>query len=261
MPTDAYFVRLDRHHFRATGHTGGAWTQGEQHIAPMAGLLLHEIERTAGPDGPDGKVLGRFTLDIHGVVGVDDFEVAVEVVRPGRTIALLEARATWAGRTVAVARAWRLTPSDTAEGAGGAPPALPGPETLPSWDMTSVWPGDYIASLDVRREPDAQPGRAVAWVRSPVELVADEPVSDLARWVGLLDTANGLAVRESPKEWLFPNVDLTLHLHRQPTGRWVGFDTTVVFGDAGLGLTETVVHDVAGPVGRLAQVLTVRRGA
>jgi hypothetical protein len=258
MSTDAYFVRLDRQRFRATEHTGGAWTQGEQHIAPMAGLLLHETERLAGADG---KVLGRLTLDILGVVGVDEFEVECEAVRPGRTISLLEARAVWAGRTVAVARTWRLSPADTAEVAGGAPAAIAGPETLPTWDMTSVWPGGYIASLDVRREPVAQPGRATAWVRSPVDLLADEPVSDLARWVGLLDTANGLSVRESPKEWLFPNLDLTLHLHRTPVGRWVGFDTTVVFGDGGLGLTETVLHDVAGPVGRLAQVLTVRRGS
>ncbi len=255
MQPHAYFVRVDNGRLRATEHTSGAWSESEQHIAPMTGLLLHEIERAVGDDG---KVLARFTLDILGVVGVDEFEVAVEVTRPGRTIALVEARATWAGRTVAVARAWRLAPGDTAAVAGGGPAPTPTPERLPTWDMTSVWPGGYIASIDVRREPDAEPGRAVAWVRSPLDLVAGEPVSDLARWVGLLDTANGLSVRESPEKWLFPNVDLTLHLHRQPAGRWVGFDTCVTFGEQGLGLTETVLHDEAGPVGRLAQALTVR---
>jgi hypothetical protein len=255
MHAPAYFVRLDDHCFRATAHTSGAWAESEQHIAPMTGLLVHEIERAVGDDG---KVLARLVLDIHGVVEVDEFEIHVEVARPGRTIALVEATATRAGRTVASARAWRLAPVGTGEVAGGAPTPIAGPEDLPAWDMTSVWPGGYIASLDVRREPDAVPGRAVAWVRSPVEMVAGEPVSDLARWVGLLDTANGLSVRESPREWLFPNVDLTLHLHRQPRGRWVGFDTSVAFGPDGLGLTETVLHDEGGPVGRLAQVLTVR---
>jgi hypothetical protein len=255
MRPPAYFVRIDDHCFRATERTSGAWSESEQHIAPMTGLLVHEIERAVGDDG---KVLARLVLDIHGVVEVDEFEMHVEVARPGRSIALVEARATRAGRTVATARAWRLSPADTRQVAGGTTTSIPGPDELPAWDMTSVWPGGYIASLDVRRAPDAAPGRAVAWVRSPVDLVAGEPAGDLARWVGLLDTANGLSVRESPREWLFPNVDLTLHLHRQPRGRWVGFDTSVTFGPGGLGLTETVLHDEDGPVGRLAQVLTLR---
>jgi hypothetical protein len=73
-----------------------------------------------------------------------------------------------------------------------------------------------------------------------------------------VDTANGIAVRRSPREWMFPNVDLTIHLHRQPTGDWVGLDTTVIFGTGGHGLTSTVLHDVLGPVGQASQTLTVR---
>ncbi len=53
-------------------------------------------------------------------------------------------------------------------------------------------------------------------------------------------------------------MDLTTHLHRQPAGRWVGLDTTVVFGPDGAGLTTTVLHDLTGPVGRAGQLLTVR---
>jgi hypothetical protein len=76
--------------------------------------------------------------------------------------------------------------------------------------------------------------------------------------VGLVDTANGTGVRRSPREWMFPNVDLTLHLHRQPVGPWLGLDTSVVFGPTGQGVTSSVLHDVHGPVGRAEQVLTVR---
>lgn len=96
-------------------------------------------------------------------------------------------------------------------------------------------------------------------MRTPIGLVGGETASDVARWVGLVDTANGISVRTSPREWLFPNVDLTIHLHRQPVGPWIGFDTTVTFGDDGLGLTSSVLHDAHGPVGRAEQVLTVRR--
>jgi hypothetical protein len=56
----------------------------------------------------------------------------------------------------------------------------------------------------------------------------------------------------------FPNVDLTAHLFRAPRGEWLGFDTTVTFSADGLGLTSTVLHDVHGPIGTMAQMLTVR---
>jgi len=252
---DAYFQRIDHHRFRATARTSGAWAEAEQHIAPMIGLIVHEVERAIGDDG---KVLGRLSVDILGVIAVDEFVLVVEPMRAGRTIALTEARVMQAGRTIAVARAWRLSPFDSQDVAGGDADALPGPDDLPPWDISSVWPGGYIGSLEVRRAADSPPGRAVAWVRTPIDLVADEPASELARWIGLVDTANGLSVRAAPTEWLFPNVDLTTHLHRIPCGPWVGFDTTVTFGASGLGLTSTVLHDLDGPVGHAAQQLTIR---
>jgi hypothetical protein len=177
-------------------------------------------------------------------------------VRPGRSIELVEAVVTWASRPVLVARVWRLAESDTTSVAGGAP--APVPAELPPWDMTSVWPGGYIASLDVRRAPDAVPGRASAWVASPLELVAGVPSSTLARYAMLVDTANGTCVRQDPRRWMFPNLDLTIHLHRQPVPGPVGLETTVTFGADGQGLTHSVLHDATGPIGRASQVLTIR---
>jgi Thioesterase-like superfamily len=254
-----YFERRGPSRFRATEHTGGAWSVTEQHISPLTGLLVHAIDRFVAEraDG-DGLVPARITFDILGVVPIDEVDVQVEVVRPGRTIELVEAVAVSGGRAVLRARAWRLARYDTAAVAGGSPDPLPTPDGLPSADLSGVWPGGYIATLDVRPLSPPEPGRATVWLASPVALVADEPVSELARFVGLVDTANGIAVRESPKAWVFPNVDLTIHLHRQPAGRWVGLDTTVVFGPEGAGLTTTVLHDLHGPVGRAEQLLTVR---
>ena len=57
---------------------------------------------------------------------------------------------------------------------------------------------------------------------------------------------------------MFPNLDLTVHLFRQPAGGWLGLDTTVSFGPAGQGLTSSVLHDEQGPLGSVQQTLTVR---
>jgi hypothetical protein len=251
----AYFVPLGDGRFRATSHTSGAWSEAEQHISPMTGLVVHEIERRL----PSELVVSRVAMDILGTVAVDEFSVDLSVVRPGRTIELVEALVTWAGRSVVLARVWRLAAGDTAAVAGGEPPAAS--TDLPSWDMTSVWPGGYIASLDVRRAADAVPGRATAWVGSPLALVDGEESSHLARYLMLVDTANGISVREDPRRWMFPNVDLTIHLHRQPVAGPVGpvgLETTVTFGGTGQGLTHSVLHDARGPVGRASQSLTIR---
>nr|WP_234439415.1 acyl-CoA thioesterase domain-containing protein [Streptomyces wedmorensis] len=80
----------------------------------------------------------------------------------------------------------------------------------------------------------------------------------LASYIALVDTANGIAVQQDPTVWMFPNLDLTIHLHRQQEGPWTGLDTTVAFGPTGQGLTSSVLHDVHGPVGQAEQILTVR---
>jgi hypothetical protein len=187
----------------------------------------------------------------------------VETIRPGRTIELLEAVVRIADRPVVRARARFLSGHDTTAVAGGSDDdlsdgRLTSPESLSSWPMSDLWPGGYIASLDVRPVAPPRPGRATVWVCTPLDLVAGVPASPLASFLALVDTANGIAVRQPPTAWIFPNVDLTVHLHRQPRGAWTGLDTTVTFGPSGQGLTSTVLHDVDGPIGHAQQILTVR---
>ena len=71
--------------------------------------------------------------------------------------------------------------------------------------MSSTWPGGYIASLDFRAVTQPKPGRATAWVTSSLDLVAGQTASPLATYLSRVDTANGIAVRQSPTEWMFPN--------------------------------------------------------
>lgn len=253
-----YYERIGAHRYLPTTHAGGAWQPDEeQHMAPAAGLLAHEIEVFQAARGSE-LAISRISFDILGMIGTGETEVQVEVLRPGRTIELIEATMIAGGRPVVRARAWLLSRQDTASVAGGLPAALPAPDSLPSWPMDELWPGGYVASLDVRRVGPARPGRGTVWVSTDVALIDGEDIGDAARFVGLLDTANGVAVREDPNRWMFPNVDLTVHLYRAPRGRWVGLDVEVTFGPDGRGLTSSVLHDVEGPVGRAEQILTVR---
>lgn len=252
-----YFRRLDQHRFLATEACGGAWDQATQHIAPALGLLVHEVERDRDRRRSDGLAIGRLTYDILGTVPVAEVDVSVQVIRAGRTIELVEARLRHAERDVVVLRAWLMQRLDTTTVEGTPLGTTAPPDDLPVWDPTSLWPGGFIRTVEVRRQLRA-PGEGSFWVRTGTPLVDDEPVSDLARLSGLLDIANGMTVRVPPTEVLFPNVDLTVHLFREPHGEWLGFESRVSFGPDGLGLTSSVLHDGTGPVGSLAQLLTVR---
>lgn len=252
-----YFERLDEGRFRATEHTGGAWVTTEQHIAPAMGLLAHVVEQDRDRRRADGLLTARLAYDILGTVPVGEVSTTVEVVRPGRTIELVEARVAHGGRDVMVLRAWLVERRDTGAVAGTPLPGIPGPEAMEPWDPAAAWPGGFIGGVEVRRDLEA-PGRGAFWVRTPVPLLDGEVVSPTARMAGLLDIANGMTVRADPREVHFPNLDLVAHLLRPPEGEWLGIDATQSFGPTGLGVTQSVLHDAAGPLGALAQVLTVR---
>jgi hypothetical protein len=251
-----YYEPTGESRYRPTRHVQGAWNRHEQHMAPVAGLLAHVIE---GHDPRPDLQLARISYDILGLIPLQEGVVVVRTLRPGRTIELVEASLEIEGRTAVRATAWRLSRQDTVSVEGGYPPDLPPVDTMSAWPLDSIWVGGYIASLQVRKSDGAPAGRGQAWVRSDVALVAGQDATPASGFLRLVDTANGIATRVSPREWMFPNVDLTVHLFRRPAGPWVGFDTTVTFGDDGLGLTSSWLHDERGPVGRAEQVLTVRR--
>ncbi len=254
----SYYERIDEHRYKPTVHAGGAWAPDEQHFSPLGGLVVHAIDRHLAARPDTGLVMARISYDILGRLALDECEIRVETVRPGRTIELIEAVVLIAGRPVVRARAWLLAVLDTSAVAGGPDDRLTPPEALTPWPMTELWPGGYIASLDFRTLAPPRPGRTAAWVSTRLALVDGEPSSPLASYVSLVDTANGIAVRQPPTAWMFPNVDLTIHLHRMPEGPWTGLDTTVTFGPTGQGLTSSVLHDIHGPVGQAEQILTVR---
>ena len=257
-PADSCYHRTGEHRYKPTAHAGGAWSTGEQHFGPLAGLVVHAIDQHRAAAPANALVLARISYDILGFLPFDECEITVETIRPGRTVELLEAVVVMEDRPAVRARAWLLAALDTAAVADTPFEALTPPETFDPWVMSDLWDCGYARSIEVRRRASTTPGRAAAWVTSHLGLVADEPSSTLASFIGRVDVANGIAVQQPHTQWMYPNMDMTVHLHRQPEGRWTGLDTTVSFGPTGHGLTSSVLHDALGPVGHAQQILTVR---
>ena len=100
-----FYEPLGGNHYRATKHTVGPWDPGSQHGGPPAALLARAIEVTS-PSWP--ATVARMSVDILSPIPVSDMLVRSRVLRPGRSVELVEAELDAFGRTVMRAQAWRI---------------------------------------------------------------------------------------------------------------------------------------------------------
>ncbi|WP_028929905.1 thioesterase family protein [Pseudonocardia asaccharolytica] len=248
--------------FFATFSTTGPWFADVQHLGPPSALLIRALERCARgrPDGA-AMTLTRITVEVLGPVPAGEVEVRAGVERPGRTIELLAAEMTAGGRAVLRARAWRLAVSDTTAVAVGQAEPLPGPEQATARpERPDGWLPGFLDAMEWRwlRGWLGTQGPGRAWMRQRVPLVDGEEPSALQRLAVVADSANGVAAPLDVRQWLFVNTELTLHLHRSPTGEWIGVDAATVVGPNGAGTVSALLFDEAGHTGRAAQSLTIR---
>lgn len=273
-----YYRFLERHEennvvtasFESTILAQGAWNEQEQHMAPATGIICHELENYHVADAKAKNMrIGRISLDIFGMIHFGKFEIITRTVRQGRTIELLEASMKSQGKTCIVARAWRMVMSDTRKVSGIEDKSVENPDKLDDFDGMAHWGGGFIGSLDFKSNSERRAGKGLVWVHSPHDMVAGYETSDFVRLMGLVDTANGTVPRinqsdylpensEKKVAWLFPNLDLQIHLYRYPQGQWLGLETVQQIGTDGIGLTSSVLHDEQGAFGRSEQIMTVR---
>ncbi|MEO7006916.1 MAG: thioesterase family protein [Terrimesophilobacter sp.] len=255
---EPYYRALGDNRFASTVHAQGAWNPHEQHMAPVSGILAHCLEQFQ--PRPELR-MARLSFDILGLIPDGEFSVVTSMLRPGRTIELIQAELVSGGRAAVRATAWRLQRSDTSAVAGVEDLPMTGPQEASGPVSLDDWPGGYIKSVEVRVLPGHRSGLGRAWIHTEHPLVDAVGSAPFVRLIGLIDTSNGVATRVRPGagSYLFPNVDLQIHLYREPEGEWLGLQNSVSFGAEGIGLTSTVLHDLTGPFGRAEQILTLRK--
>ena len=233
----------------------GAWNEHEQHMAPATGIICAELDRFFPRN--DMRI-GRISLDIFGLIPAGEFSIRTKVIRPGKTIELIESEMSAQGKVCIAARTWRMMMQDSQSVQGLEDMFVEGPEHAPIWEGIHQWPGGYIQSIEARSH-ERRAGKGIVWIRTQHEMIEGESSSDFVRLMGMVDTANGIVPRQDwPFKWGFPNLDLQIHLHRMPQGKWLGLETVQQYGDDGIGLTSSVLHDIYGPFGRSEQILTLR---
>ncbi len=265
-PAPAFYAR-DGDAFVATAATQGPWSTDLQHGGPVAALLTRALEGAAPPGGH----LARVAVDLLRPVPVTSVAVAAQVVRPGRSVALLEAqlqavRSEGASpRVLARASAWwRRRAQDVVPAVPLPAVPVPGPAELPTAtpdsDLTRFLHRGYIAATEYRYAAGhlEQPGPTTAWWRARVPLVAGEATSPTQRALLAADVASGTSAALDFRTHLFSNVDLVVDLLRPPRGDWLLLHAATAIDPAGGGLTSTTLADEDGTFGTAAATLFVR---
>ncbi|MFI6094187.1 thioesterase family protein [Lentzea sp. NPDC051213] len=250
----AFYLPLGNDTFRSTEHTVGPWGPDSQHLGPPSALLVRALLALGRP------TLSRVTFEVLGPVPIADLTVSTSVDRPGRSVELLSASLSFEGRAVLTARAWHIVGSDTTAVAGGTGGALAPPSSAVPMEIPEFWGGGYLAAVEWLSVSGGifTPGDAQVWARPRVAVVEGSVATPLERLFAVVDSASGVSSRVDIRKWFAINTDLTVHLHRQPVGEWVGMDARTTIGPDGSGLASSTVHDVEGPVGSSAQALFVR---
>jgi hypothetical protein len=252
---DAFFLPLGADRWSSTVHTTGPWDARFQHGGPPAALLARAVERCAPRDD---VVVARVTVEILGPVPVGEVDVRARVLRPGRSVELVEAVLSAEGRDAARASAWRVKRTEQP----GVPSRDPQPPALPEHELQvpiAGWVDGYLSAVEWRfiagRFDVAGP--ATVWARLKHPLVPDEEPSPLQRVLAVADCGNGLSSELDLAQWHFINPELSVHLHREAVGKWVCVDAQTAISQGGAGLATTRLSDQQGPVGVGAQSLLV----
>jgi Thioesterase-like superfamily len=252
---DAYYLPTGPGTYLATELTEGPWSPGAQHGGPPCALLVRTLDHVPSTI-PGPSRIAKVSFDILGPVPVAELSTRGSVLRPGRSVELVQAELVADGRPVLRASAWRIRESEPL--AIPTPVATPikGPDGIEAW--TPTW-GGYSASAEWRFVDGgfAQGGPASVWGRLRVPVVAGEDPTPLQRVAAFADSGNGLSATLDMRAWWYINTELTLHLFRFPDGDWVHISAETSLDPAGVGVATTVLSDQRGRIGHGAQALLV----
>ena len=96
-------------------------------------------------------------------------------------------------------------------------------------------------------------------MRQRVPLLPDTAPSPIERVLVAADSGSGVSAGIEHASHTAINFDLTVALHRSLEGEWVALDSVSTYEPVGLGLADTRLLDVRGPIGRVLQGLVIER--
>jgi Thioesterase-like superfamily len=258
VPEEPAAYEIDGDVIVPTDRARGVWSGEQQHGACLLGLLTRCLERvpTAVP-----MRFTRITADLSRPVPMRPFAVVTRTVRDGRRVQSLEASVIVDGVPVARAVATRIRVAPGLVHRERLPPVHSGDESPPftegrGYKMPSP---SFLDCLEARILDARDAVHARTWFRLSSPLVRGEEPTPLVRLASIADMVMSSASRLG-EGWISINPELSLQIERQPIGDWICMSSAVRFTDDGIGVSEGVLHDRSGRVGRSSKSVLNYRG-
>lgn len=252
------FYLSEGERFAPTELCVGPWSSDAQHGGPPAALLGRAIERCKAKEGFQ---VVRATFEILRPVPMSPLLASATLVRPGRSVELLQGVLSDDNGDVMHASAWRIrtqeVPLDRPPAEEHPPPGPDEGQQQPVFSLESSF--GYHSGMEWRFVEGSflELGPATAWLRMRYPLLLGEIPSPLTRVLIAADSGNGISASVDYNKYVFINTDLTVHLRRLPKSEWVCMKSKTSVGTHGVGLTETTLYDDLGKIGKAMQSLLI----
>ena len=230
--------------FQPTRAGVGPWDANSLHGRVIIGLLGSEIERRHG--SPD-YMPARLTVDMYKLPDLSPVEVVTRIVKDGYRIKVIDAEFISGGVSAGRATCQLLRRTENAPGTvwkrepWDAPPPMDCEQAAQS-PMGGMWKMRPISGTMRGAEPRR------TWMAEVREVVGGEPLTPFVRVVVAADFASPFA-HASDQGLGYINTDVTVYLHREPVGEWIGFETLTHGATDGVAVGDCLLHDEQGFIG------------
>ena len=251
---EAYFDRDEGDWFVPTDYSRGPWVDDACHAGPPTGLLVRAMEQIV-----TDQRMTRITVELMRPIPMRGFRVLASMVKLGRSASVTEAELSDDDGIYARAHGLHMRELDhlAVSIADDLAPDFEASEPGPFPIQPPHGLAAFNDSVECRYDPSTRPGGgpSTMWMRTKVPLLQGEKPSPFQAICPLADCLNGISYNDPIEEVWFVNADLTLSLHRDPTGEWFCAQAVSLWEPSGIGLAHAALFDTEGSVGRATQNL------
>ena len=226
------------------------WSDDQMHGVALSGALARAAESGLAATGRTDLRPARFVVDLFKPARMAPCSFAIEVVREGSRICLVDVTMTQRGQRVARASATFLKPTAAAPGAVWNPETHPEPPPLDVAPVTTEPRVPFIHSSvgwsqNFTEHQNAD--RKASW-NSAIPVVPDEPLTGFQAAAATADGAS-MVTNWGSNGVEYINTDIALTLAREPEGIEIGLLATDRVEVDGIAVGTAAMFDRRGPLG------------
>jgi hypothetical protein len=261
MTETALFRPEGDHTFTPTAAAVGPWDRAVVHGAAVVALL-------AGQLSPPEHTLARLSVDFLTTVPMAPLVLEHSEPAGGKRIKRQDAVLSCEGRPVATAHTitvrqteLELPPKALDHPSPFDPASMPALEEPNRAAAKTVgWDSFDSTSLIIDFMRVKGDRRVHAWIGMTVPVVEGTELRGTELAAIAADYGQTAVNKQLPfGTWSFRNAEQTLHLAREPVGRWIGLRSEAVVQPVGAGFNTTDLFDADGRVGRSSAALVVEQ--